>query len=79
MMVWIRAAAKAIREEHDRNPTDIAYRRRVRDSTVVRFESGQTRNVDVDRMIAAYAEETGVPAIEFWRRALELMERANTR
>ena len=74
MMVWIRAAARAIREEHGRSPARIAVERDVRESTVTRFEAGRTTQIDVDSMIAAYSDATDVPPIEFWRRAIEMWQ-----
>ena len=74
MMVWIRAAAKAIRTEHGRSPARIAAERDVGESTVRRFETGKTTEIDLDSMIAAYSRSTEVPPIEFWRRAVEMWQ-----
>jgi hypothetical protein len=70
MMQYIAGAAKTIRCEHQLSHAHVACARAVRESTVVRFESGKMRCVDLDGMIAAYAEVTGVATIEFWDRAL---------
>ena len=79
MMVWIRTAAKQMRQEHDANTTWIAaqHRDRICLWTVHRFERGESTNIDIDAMIAAYSAGTGVPEIEFWRRALKLREAHN--
>jgi hypothetical protein len=74
MMVWIRVAAKQIREEHACSPARVAAERDVTEWTVRRFEQGRTVKVNVDLMIAAYSRCTGVPTVEFWRRALELWQ-----
>lgn len=76
MMHWIRAAARAIREERGRKPVHIAAERNVNESTITRFEAGKTTNIDVDSLVAAYSRDTEVPAIEFWRRAVEMWQTA---
>lgn len=70
MMPHIASAAKAARIEAKLSHAHIAAVRGVRESTIVRFESGRMRRVDVDEMLVAYAQVTGLAVIEFWERAL---------
>lgn len=74
IMIWVRTAAKTIREEHRISPARIAAERDVRESTITRFEAGKTTNIDLDAMIAAYSRVSGIPEVEFWRRAVELWD-----
>lgn len=74
MAYWIRAAARAIRTERESKFARIAAQRDVTESTVRRFEKGETVQINVDSMIAAYSEVTDVPVIEFWRRAVEMWQ-----
>jgi transcriptional regulator with XRE-family HTH domain len=70
MMQFIAGAAKAARREGGFSHAHIAAARGVRESTIVRFESGQMRRVDLDELLSAYAAVTGVAVIVFWERAV---------
>jgi transcriptional regulator with XRE-family HTH domain len=70
MMQYVAAAAKAARLDAGLSHAHVAAARGVRESTVVRFESGRMQQVNLDEMLDAYASVTGVPAIVLWDRAL---------
>lgn len=65
--------AKACREArlgaHVRQ-LDIATRLDVSETTVGRFERGRHWPHRTDEIVAAYADEIGLPAVELWTRAL---------
>lgn len=42
------------------------------EAAMSRFESGQVWPHRVDEVVAVYSDQTGVPAIEIWRRAIEM-------
>jgi hypothetical protein len=70
MMQFIAGAAKAARCEGGFSHAHVAAAHGVRESTIVRFESGKMRRVDLDELLAAYAGVTGVAVIVFWERAV---------
>jgi transcriptional regulator with XRE-family HTH domain len=70
MMPFIADAAKAARKEGGFSHAHIAAARGVRESTIVRFESGQMHRVDLDELLDAYSTVTGLSVIAFWERAL---------
>jgi transcriptional regulator with XRE-family HTH domain len=70
MMQFIAAAAKAARKEGGFSHAHIAAARGVRESTIVRFESGRMRKLDLDALLASYAAVTGLAVITFWEHAL---------
>lgn len=49
---------------------DIATRLGVSETTVGRFERGRHWPHRTDEIVAAYADELGLPVVEFWARAL---------
>lgn len=73
MRYWIAQAARQLREEARRKPVNIAGTLSRDQSSIYRFEQGETWPNDTDRVIAAYAVEVGIgDPREIWALALKL-------
>src|SRR4051812_27453181 len=73
MRFWIAQAARQLREEAHRKPVNIAGTLSRDQSSIYRFEQGDTWPNDTDRVIAAYCVEVGITdPREIWDLALRL-------
>ena len=72
MSFWLSAAAKDLREKAERKPVHVAAGANLDQSTVWRFEHRGTFPRDVDALIAAYADDLEIDAIDIWNLALKL-------
>lgn len=70
MLPHLSRTARHARETAGVRQIDIATAAGVAHSTVSYFESARGWPLDPDRLITAYAEETGVDARTIWKRAL---------
>lgn len=68
--------ASEARRERGVTQLDVATSARVSTAVVSRFENGLRWPEEVERVIAAYAQETGVRTDELWERGLKRL-RAN--
>jgi hypothetical protein len=71
MLPWIARAARDARIAAGRKQVHVAASADVDQSTVHRFESAIAWPRDIDRMVAAYADDLDIPAVELWRRAVD--------
>jgi hypothetical protein len=74
MMYWLRQAAREMREGSERKHVHIGASANADQSTVSRFESGESMPRDLDKMIAGYADDLDVDAREIWAAALRLWD-----
>lgn len=75
MIFWLAQAAKQLRENHEpqRRQVHIAAALSIDQSTIYRFEQGETWPQRTDAVVAAYAEDLGIAdAREIWELALQL-------
>jgi transcriptional regulator with XRE-family HTH domain len=72
MTFWLAAAAKELREAAGRKQVHIAATMSKDQSTVYRFEQGETVPRDLNLFVAAYADDLDIKATQIWERALEL-------
>src|ERR1700694_4168260 len=72
MMHFLRQAARELREERDRKQVHIAAGGDVDQSTVNRFERGESQPRDLDALVEAYADDFDMQAMDIWAHALEL-------
>ena len=78
VLPWIAGVCRQARIAAGRRQVHIAAAADVDQSTVNRFELAQGWPRDVDAMIAAYAEDLAIPAIELWRRAIDAWQSAQS-
>lgn len=71
MLPHLAATARSAREAAELRQIDIATAAGVAHTSVSRFELGQSWPQDPDRMLGAYAEETGIDELTLWQRALQ--------
>lgn len=75
MLCHLGSAARAARERTGLRQLDIATAAGMSEATVSRFEAGIRWPLDPDRLIDAYATETGIDAHALWRTAVESWQR----
>jgi hypothetical protein len=71
MLPWITGACRDARIAAGRKQVHVAASADVDQSTVNRFEGATAWPRDMDRMVSAYADDLGIPALELWRRAID--------
>jgi transcriptional regulator with XRE-family HTH domain len=71
MMYWLAQAARELREAAGRKQVHVAASASMDQSTVNRFERGETQPAHVDTMIAAYADDLEIQPIDVWQRAID--------
>lgn len=76
MTFWLATAAKELREAAGRKQVHIAATMNKDQSTVYRFEQGETIPRELNLFVAAYADDLDITAIQIWERALELWREA---
>jgi hypothetical protein len=76
MMYWLREASRELREAKERKHVHIAASGNVDQSTVSRFESGDSTPRDIDGLIAAYADDLDLDPREIWAMALRAWDAA---
>lgn len=76
MSHWLAEAAKELREKADRKQVHVAAGADVDQSTIFRFETHGTFPRNVDRVIAAYADDLDTTPIAIWTDALRKWEAA---
>lgn len=59
------------RQASDRSLMDIANRAGVSQTTIHKFEAGRGWRRETNRIVAAYAKETGTTERELWQAALD--------
>lgn len=72
MTFWLAVAAKELREAAGRLHVHVAASMSKNQSTVYRFEEGNTVPRDLNLFIAAYADDLDIEPMQIWERALEL-------
>ena len=72
MMYFLRQAARELREARDRKQVHIAAGGDVDQSTVNRFERGESQPRDLDKLVEAYADDFDMDALDIWAHAIEL-------
>jgi hypothetical protein len=70
MISWLATVCKTTREYADVKLATIAKAAGKDQSAVYRFEQGESMPRDIDAMVSAYAEVTGVPSQHIWADAL---------
>ena len=78
MVHWLAVAAKELREAAGRKTVHVAASMSKDQSTVYRFEQGNTSPNEIDIFIAAYADDLDIKPSEIWERALQLWRDAGT-
>lgn len=78
MSYWLARAAKQLRVAAERKQVHIAAAADRDQSTVYRFEQGASFPRDTDRLIAAYAKELDITALEIWQMALHMWQAGGT-
>jgi hypothetical protein len=76
MLPWLAQAAKALRRAGGRKTVNIGSSLGMSESTISRFENAKGWPERPDQMVAAYADDLDVDAIDIWARALELWRAA---
>lgn len=76
MTFWLAAAAKELREAAGRMHVHVAASMSKDQSTVYRFEQGNTVPRDLNLFIAAYADDLDIKPIQIWERALDLWRKS---
>jgi hypothetical protein len=71
MMYWLREVARELREERGRKHVHIAASGDLDQSTLSRFESGESKPKDLDATVQAYADDLDMKAPDIWGLALE--------
>jgi hypothetical protein len=71
LMFWLGRVARQVREDSERMAVHIAAAVYVTESTISRFETGQTVPRKLDEIIAAYAAEADRAPAEIWGEALD--------
>jgi transcriptional regulator with XRE-family HTH domain len=73
MIHWLARAAAKLREESGRKQVHIAAAMSIDQSTIYRFEQGESWPRQADLVIAAYADDLGIEdAREVWELALQM-------
>jgi hypothetical protein len=65
------AECQRARRSAGRKNIRVAVEADVSERTISRFEGGETWPRDPERIVAAYASVSGVPAPDLWRRAVD--------
>lgn len=78
MIYWLARAAAQARENQERLQVHVAASLNRNQSTIARFELGETWPKDPDATIAAYADDLGIEPIELWTAALDMWKQAQT-
>lgn len=71
MAARLGAACRASRVQRGLSALDIASAAGVNESTISRFEHGDGWRRETDRIVAAYARETGTTPDDLWQAALQ--------
>jgi hypothetical protein len=77
MLPFLAAAAVELRTAAERKQVHVAASADLDQSTIWRFERGESWPRDPDQIIRAYADDLGVTAEEIWARGLGLWEAAS--
>jgi transcriptional regulator with XRE-family HTH domain len=71
IVYWLAEVCRERREEQDLYPVQVAAAVRLHPSSITRFERHETAFAGLERLVAAYAIELGIPARELWLAAIE--------
>lgn len=77
MLPFLAAAAVELRKAAERKQVHVAASANLDQSTIWRFERGESWPRDPDSIIGAYADDLGITAGEIWARGLGLWEAAS--
>lgn len=72
MLFWLSRACEAARKAASRRQVHVAASANVDQSTIARFEKGTAWPRQTDRVVAAYADDLEVDAVDLWQEALRL-------
>jgi hypothetical protein len=72
MLPWLATAAKQLREAAERKTVHVAASLDVDQSTIFRFEEGETQPRDLDAVIGAYADDLDIDPMRIWEMAMEM-------
>lgn len=74
MLFWLSRACTAARKTANRKQVHVAASADVDQSTIARFERAVAWPRHTDRVVAAYADDLDIDAIDLWREALRLWQ-----
>lgn len=72
MLFWLSRACRAAREAAGRKQVHVAASADVDQSTIARFEKQTAWPRHTDRVVAAYADDLDIGAIDLWQEAMRL-------